>query len=156
MIDLRPISSSVFVQFRQQAIHDYAHEKSIADGLDIGVAENQARDEFDRLLPDGKDTPLHHLFTLWPLQASQSVGVIWMQEKQRGKQRIAHILDLLIDPPYRRQGFALASIQALEHHAASLGLERMTLHVFGHNLAAQSLYAKLGFQVTDVSMAKSI
>jgi ribosomal protein S18 acetylase RimI-like enzyme len=38
----------------------------------------------------------------------------------------------------------------------AMGIQKVTLHVFGDNTVARSLYRKLGFVETNVVMAKSL
>ena len=36
------------------------------------------------------------------------------------------------------------------------GLETLALHVFGHNPGARALYEKLGYEITNINMAKHL
>jgi ribosomal protein S18 acetylase RimI-like enzyme len=45
---------------------------------------------------------------------------------------------------------------ALEARVISMGLDVISLHVFGHNRAARSLYEKLGYETTNVYMSKKL
>jgi len=47
-------------------------------------------------------------------------------------------------------------MEALEQKALSLGVDRIGLHVFGHNVRASSLYRKMGYEVTDLTMYKEL
>jgi RimJ/RimL family protein N-acetyltransferase len=40
--------------------------------------------------------------------------------------------------------------------ARALGCRELALHVFGHNLQARRLYAKLGYAETNVNMSKPL
>lgn len=66
------------------------------------------------------------------------------------------IYDLVVWPAHRRQGHAAAALRALECEARALGLQALSLHVFGHNHAAQRLYARLGYAPTSIHMAKPL
>lgn len=46
--------------------------------------------------------------------------------------------------------------QGPEDEVRKLGLFGIALHVFGHNNGAQALYAKLGYQPTNISLFKPI
>jgi ribosomal protein S18 acetylase RimI-like enzyme len=37
-----------------------------------------------------------------------------------------------------------------------MNVESVGLHVFGDNIAAQALYKKVGFQITDIQMKKTL
>ena len=58
----------------------------------------------------------------------------------------AEILTLAVDPPRRRQGLAIALIEAAAGAAASAGAEAMFLEVAADNLAAIGLYGAAGFE----------
>ena len=57
----------------------------------------------------------------------------------------AHITNIAVLEPYRRQGRAERILLSMMESAVLLGATCMTLEVREHNLAAQGLYAKLGF-----------
>jgi ribosomal protein S18 acetylase RimI-like enzyme len=44
----------------------------------------------------------------------------------------------------------------LENVAREKGVEKIGLHVFGHNAAARALYQKVGYIETNVNMSKKI
>lgn len=156
MISLYPMSAGEFDAFALRSTGDYALEKASAGEVAAQDAMDLARAEFQRLLPAGLHTPGHHFFVLRNHADGLSVGALWAQERQRGSTLTMHVLDIHVVPEQRRRGFARAALQALEQHAQALGASEITLHVFGHNLAAQALYAGMGFRVTDVSMAKAL
>ena len=51
---------------------------------------------------------------------------------------------------------ARAAMIAIEDEVRQLGIDRIGLHVFGHNRGAWALYDQLGYEVTNVNMAKTI
>lgn len=57
----------------------------------------------------------------------------------------AHLTNVAILAPYRRQGRGRRLLLAMMEHAAKFGAEKMTLEVRESNLTAQRLYAKLDF-----------
>jgi ribosomal protein S18 acetylase RimI-like enzyme len=62
------------------------------------------------------------------------------------------IVDIALFPRWRNQGIASALIQQSQGLAASSGAS-MSLHVLKHNLGAQRLYRRLGFElVADEGM----
>ena len=56
------------------------------------------------------------------------------------------IVDIAVDPLHRRQGIASALIEMLAAVAGSNGVDKIALEVRENNLAALSMYKKLGFQ----------
>jgi ribosomal protein S18 acetylase RimI-like enzyme len=59
-------------------------------------------------------------------------------------------------PERQREGHAFRAFLDLEAEVQRLGLSGIALHVFGHNTGAQALYAKLGFQPTNISLFKPV
>lgn len=57
----------------------------------------------------------------------------------------AHITNIAVHPFFRRKGIGEAILKALMTEAHRMGIDRMTLEVRASNIAAQSLYKKLGF-----------
>jgi RimJ/RimL family protein N-acetyltransferase len=50
----------------------------------------------------------------------------------------------------------MQAMTKLEGEAKRLGLDRIGLHVFGHNSAARPLYEKLGYVPTNINMVKHL
>jgi ribosomal protein S18 acetylase RimI-like enzyme len=106
-------------------------------------------------LPEGLATPLHHLFKVVD-EEGRKVGILWINEQDRGGERIAYVYDIVIDAPHRRRGHAQAAFALMEDKAKELGLAGVALHVFGHNHEARALYGKLGFEPTNIQMFKRL
>ena len=152
---LRTMSESEYAGWLAQAIPAYAADKvasgqwSSADSLALSTRE------YDELLPQGLATPDNYLFTV--LDAHDvDVGVLWFAVKTKFDARIAYVFDVQIEPEHQRQGHAFRAFVALEDEVRKLGLAGIALHVFGHNKSAQGLYAKLGFQPTNISLYKAV
>ena len=74
----------------------------------------------------------------------------------RGGRRQAFIYDFRTLDEFHRQGYGTQAMIALEDEVRKLGIDTIGLHVFGHNHAARALYEKVGYEVTDVHMAKHL
>lgn len=155
MSPLRPMTESEFAAWCDSIVPDYAAEKvKSGDWLESDALE-RSRASLDELLPRGIETPDNHLFTILD-PTGESVGMLWFAVREHSGNRIAYVYNIAIDPPFRRQGHAEHAFDALEREAARLGLEGIALHVFGHNRGARSLYEKLGFEATDITMFKPL
>jgi ribosomal protein S18 acetylase RimI-like enzyme len=66
------------------------------------------------------------------------------------------IFDLFVESEYRRRGVAERAMKLLEVEARRMKIGRLSLHVFGSNSPARTLYTKLGYKETDINMAKEI
>jgi ribosomal-protein-alanine N-acetyltransferase len=58
----------------------------------------------------------------------------------------AHLIDVIVAPSERRQGFGRALVETLLNHARARKSRVVLLEVRRSNLAAQTLYTSLGFE----------
>ena len=156
MIMLLPVSPSEFDRYLRNSIRDFAAEKVRAGSWKAKEASKLARETFNRLLPDGLDTENQHLYSIKDTENGKQVGFIWVGVKDRSPVPGAWIWDISIFEEHRRKGYATEALHALERVLSSMGEERVSLHVFGHNTPALALYEKYGFSITDISMTKTV
>jgi ribosomal protein S18 acetylase RimI-like enzyme len=150
------MDATAFADFLHTAVPAFAADKASAGEWAPAQALALSQATFDRLLPQGQATPGHHFFSIHHAPGSEAVGTLWWAEELRGAQRIAYVYDLYIAPAHRRQGHAGRALLALEIMAQAQGLAGIALHVFGHNLGAQALYARLGFVATNINLMKPL
>ncbi|MBV9469333.1 MAG: GNAT family N-acetyltransferase, partial [Abitibacteriaceae bacterium] len=152
---------AAFEVFLDSAVRDYAQDKITAGTWSEEQALELSTQEFQALLPNGVDTPDHYLFTIVArdtitTETQTAVGMLWFAIKDFGAGQIAFLYNFEIAEPFRRRGYGTQALQALEHEVAQLGLTKIALHVFGYNQGAFALYQKMGYAITDISMAKTI
>ena len=152
---LRPMTASEYADWFEQSITDYAADKVASGQWTPEESLELARKELAELLPLGLETPGNHLFTFVDSQAV-AVGMLWFGVKKRFGADIAYVFDIHIRPERQREGHAARTFLALEDEVRQRGLSGIALHVFGHNDPARALYAKLGFQPTNISLFKPI
>lgn len=145
MVNLSQMSGREFERFREYSLIHFAESWPSAD---------IARQEFEKLLPQGLDTPNQHLLSI--VEHETVVGFLWITAIERNTGREAFVLDLAVFPEYRRQGYAQKALPALEKYTAALGLGTISLSVFDHNTAAKALYKKAGFAPTFIRMTKKL
>jgi len=155
MTHLRPVTADEFARWRAQTIAPYAADKVRTGRWLESESLGEAEKELVSLLPTGLQSPGHVFFTI-EAESGAAVGVIWIARAERAYGPIGYIYDLVVWPEYRRQGYAAQAMRLLEEEAASLGFCGLALHVFGHNKPAQDLYAKLGYQPTNINMFKPL
>ena len=156
MIELVSMNQDEFETYFDQAAARYARAQVRAGNWNPATAAVQADLVIDDLLPDGLESAGQHLRTVVDPERDEQVGMVWYTTGGQGARPSLFICDLVIDPPFRRQGYGTQVLQALEEIARQRGAAAVTLHVFGHNLAARALYEKLSYRATDIRMIKDL
>jgi len=137
------------------AIEDYANENVATGRWRRDEALQKSREEYARLLPDGVSTPGNRLWSIVRSSDGRDVGQLWINLVDKPTPR-AFVYNIEIYPEFRRQGFAKQAMLRLEVEVRGLGLDRIGLHVFGHNSAARTLYDNLGYTATNINMVKHL
>ncbi|MEC0126282.1 GNAT family N-acetyltransferase [Paenibacillus pabuli] len=154
-MELVAMNEEEYASFRVRSIKDFAEEKVEAGTWAAEEAQERAETSYDKYLPEGLNTPGNYIYNVVH-EADGNVGYIWFNitENRRGKE--AFLLDIVVEEVHRGKGYGTQTMEALEQKAVSLGVDRIGLHVFGHNVRASSLYRKMGYEVTDLTMYKEI
>ena len=152
---LRPFTESEYAAWMAEAIPGFAADKVASGQWSQAESLELARKEHEALLPQGLATAGNHFLAILDQDAAV-VGTLWFASKSRGDERIAYVYDIGIAPGRQREGHAYHAFRALEEEVRKMGLAGIALHVFGHNAAAQALYAKLGFRPTNISLYKPV
>jgi len=152
---LIPMTQPEFLAYIEESIPSYAADKVASGQWSELEALALSRKTFDELLPQGLATPDNQLFTIVDAD-SRRVGMLWIAVQDRAGRRVAYVYDVSIAPEHRRQGHAVRAFEALEAKVRDMGLAGIGLHVFGHNHGAQALYARLGYQTTNINMFKAL
>ncbi|MEJ2357702.1 MAG: GNAT family N-acetyltransferase [Deinococcales bacterium] len=155
-IRLAPMAPDAFEAYLARTVADYAAEHVRAGNLRPQDARARAEQQVRQLLPAGVATPGHALLHIEDGGTGERVGIVWYQLRDVGGGREAFVFDLWVDERWRRRGYASGALAEVETRAAEAGAGRVSLHVFGHNERARRLYRALGFEETDVMMAKRL
>lgn len=89
-------------------------------------------------------------------QDQQLVGMIWIAKTSTTNPDQGYIFDFIIYEPHRGKGYGKQAMKEIEIIAKELGMNKIGLHVFGHNTIARGLYEKLGYEITNINMMKVI
>lgn len=155
MVTLEPMTEPEYQSYREPAIREYAQDH-VEDGQWAEeVALEKSRKEIDDLLPEGVTTPNHYLFNIIN-GSQQKVGMLWFAMRESQGRPGAFVYDVRIDKAFQRHGYGTSAFRELENKVRALGGNKISLHVFGSNHAAQEMYKKLGYETTNVLMAKSL
>jgi RimJ/RimL family protein N-acetyltransferase len=150
------MSEAEYQAFLDVAVREYADDKVQAGNWQPAEALEKSTQEFRRFLPEGVATRDHYLYTIEDETLAANIGMIWLARIMQGAHPILFIYDFRIDEAYRRRGYGQQALHAAEEHAKALGLDTIALHVFGHNHAARALYEKMGYEITNINMAKKL
>jgi RimJ/RimL family protein N-acetyltransferase len=156
MIRLVPMSDAKFQAYLEVIVREYAEDKIKAGNWQPEEALHRSAQEFRRYLPDGLATEDNYLYDIEDEALGVKVGVIWLGRIRQGTKPVMFIYDFAIDAAHRRQGYGEQAMLAAEVQAKALGYDTIALHVFGHNRAARALYEKLGYEITNINMAKKL
>ena len=155
MITLLPISQPDYEIFIRDSIRDYAADKVQSGNWRTEEALERSRNEHEKLLPDGRTTKEHFIYTIFDEETRQNLGLLWMHITMEAPHREAFIFNFVIDEPFRGKGFGKQALIALDEIMQGMGVESIALHVFGFNTNAIGLYKKSGYEVTDLNMRKA-
>jgi len=150
------MTENEFQAYRQHSVEEYAQEHIRAGNWHPSEALQKAEKEFLQLLPDGVASKNHYLFSLEDDHAGVKVGMIWFAVRDKASHLSAFIYDFVIYEEFRRRGYGQQTLTVLEEKAKELGLDTISLHVFGHNQAAIALYQQAGYETTSLYMAKKL
>ena len=157
MIRLESMTDDEYRAAMPESVAEYAvGQVRTGNWIKEGSLERAQR-VFEKLLPEGVDTPGHHVLSIVDAGTSASVGLLWYMERDDRTLPSVFICELRVFEPYRRKGFATAAMTELEEYVRrEHGARRILLHTFAHNRAARTLYERLGYGMTNVTMAKNV
>ena len=149
MVKLEPIQQKDFEIFLERGIREYAEDHVRTGNWTAEEALERSKKEFEQLLPDGINSQHQYLYSIID-EDNSKIGVLWVQIKDQK----AFIYDFIIDESFRGKGYGKQALIALDEKLISMNVDSVGLHVFGHNIVAQELYKKSGYEITDINMRK--
>ncbi len=152
MCHLRPMNAYEFEHYAKPAIKEYAEELTKSGSCVEADSMSQAKKTFSFLLPDGIESKEQYLFHVIN-ETDAIIGMIWFGLKPNNE---GFIYDFSINESFREQGFGTKTMKLIEAEAKKHDIKKLGLHVFGHNLAAISLYKKLDYKIYSMNMSKEI
>lgn len=153
-ITFAPMSEKRFNQYLEVKLEDYANEHVKAGNWSRENALENAKKQFDQLLPEGLHTKDQKLSTV--MDGDEAVGILWLHVKSNENDKRAFIYDIELDENQRGKGYGTATMAHLEAYAKEEGITQIGLHVFAHNKSALALYQKMGFEAAGYNMTKEI
>lgn len=146
------MSEADFKAYLEILIPDYAQEHVKSGRWTAEEALAESRANIEGLWPNGLATENQYIFNIAADEETEPVGILWFAV-EKGK---SFVYDIVIHDAFQRRGYASQAFLILEDKVRQMGLNTISLHVFGHNYAARALYQKLGYVETNVMMSKTI
>ncbi|WP_130339838.1 GNAT family N-acetyltransferase [Micromonospora kangleipakensis] len=151
---LEPMTDQQYLRYRRRAEAEYAQNIADSGSMPLPEAQEKAREDYERLLPDGLATEGHRLWTVY--DGDDEVGMLWLHLEQKSDGLHAFGYDFEVREDLRRKGYGRAIMQAAERVCRELGVVSVGLSVFGFNLGARALYEQMGYEVTAIKMRKRL
>ena len=155
MFRLQPMDDATYAAWRARTARMYAEEKVRAGNWQAGDAEALSEQEFQRLLPEGRETRGQEIRAMVN-DTGDLVGQTWFTIEDRDPGRVVFIYDIEVWPEHRRRGYARLALTEIDAYARAKGCMGVMLHVFGNNDAARELYRSAGYVETNVIMLKRV
>jgi len=152
MVKLIPMERKDFEIFLERGIREYAEDHVRNGNWSAEEAMERSTKEFEQLLPDGINSKDQFLFSIIDVTNGNKIGTLWVQVKDQK----AFIYDFIVDEAFRGKGYGKQALAALDEELISMNVESIGLHVFGHNIIAQELYKKSGYEITNINMRKML
>lgn len=147
IIDLQPMSESEFQAFRAHSVSEYAKEMLRSRAVSEADAAKQSEATFQRLLPLGRQTADQLIMTV--KSENRVVGHIWIAMKSDHGICTAFGYDMELIASERGKGLGRELMNAAHALLNKSGVNRVGLHVFGHNEIARNLYLTLGYKSVE-------
>jgi ribosomal protein S18 acetylase RimI-like enzyme len=156
MARLVPMTAEEFRDFVGRNPLEYAASQVRLGIWEADEAAQLARAEVAEWLPKGLETPDHHFCVIQDHGTGDRVGDLWYCLRPRGRRQQLFVCWIGIDEKHRRRGHATAVLHQMQLEARRLGAYLVGLGVDGDNVAALSLYIKLGFTPKNIFMTKPV
>jgi len=140
--------------FISDATKQYAVQKSEMGGVPVEAARRQAEQETAALFPDGQLQPGHAVLFAVDDHGTR-LGRVWVATHRTEPNRL-FVYDVHVEPEHRGKGSGRELMTLTHDWARRAGYRSVSLHVFGGNHAAISLYRSLGYEVTELSMRREL
>ena len=151
MVEFKPMTKDEFPAYWKYSVDSWKRDMERAGLIEKDISYEKAEEQVKKFLPNGIDTPGHHLMHL--VERGETIGSIWFEIRQRGAKE-AYLWDIVIDENYRGKGYGRDTMARLEEFVKKEGAERISLNVFGSNAIARNLYVKMGYQDAAITMMK--
>jgi GNAT superfamily N-acetyltransferase len=153
-VQLRPMRDDEFADWLPAMRRRYTDDMVHDAGLSAERADVKATEDIERLFPGG--TPSDEQLVFVVEAEGETVGDLWLAERDDSFQRCIFIFDIRLDESQRGKGYGKAAMLFAEEEARRRGFDTVALNVFGRNATARNLYRSLGYEENAVAMSKTL
>lgn len=116
------------------------------DLLEVIAYENEYfnKTNYEIFIENYVENPLYEIYGIYQMDIFIGYIIIWLDEDK------SQIFSMVINDKYRRKGYAYKALIGLEEILKSKEINEWTLEVRESNLAAISLYKKVGFKKVSI------
>ena len=156
MVRLVPMTAAEYDIFLEHEIQEYARERTEAGYWTEAEALEESRKAHHALLPEGLKTSNQCIYTVQETERGEAVGVIWLQATLNSPRPSGFILDLEIDEPFRRKGYARQAMLQLEAVANGMGCSSLACMCLPTIRRPCAIRRILGYTVASLNMLKPL
>ncbi|SFE65798.1 Acetyltransferase (GNAT) family protein [Actinacidiphila alni] len=151
---VRPFTAGEYGPWRQLDAERYV-AALLAHGVPREQAEQREATGFDRVLPQGRDTPGAALYAL--VHDGGTVGRAALRLYDPADPAVpAYVLSVEVDAAHRGRGHGRTLMLAAENACREVGSTALALTVFADNTPAVRLYESLGYRTTLRHLTKTL
>ena len=154
-MNFQRFSQSEFDQYLPGAIEHLGNEVSKARDLTKEQGNELAKTSFRNLFPNLK-VESEDQYVGYLVEDGTKIGVMHFGVRRDHRNPYIYLWDIEVSSDHRGKGYGKTAMLLLEEETKSLGIGKISLNVFGHNIAARSLYEKLGYQPASITMSKKL
>lgn len=151
MVNFEPLTASEFKQYWTYSVNTWKKNMVRAGLIDASVTYAEAEAQIRKFVPKGLKTPNHYFMHI--VSEGQKIGSLWLEIRNRGTVE-AYLWDIFLEEDQRGKGHGKDAMSRIQRFAREKGASKISLNVFAYNNVARSLYRKLGFQDTAITMLK--
>lgn len=156
MVTLIPMDTAAFAAFSEIAADNLAKDNVANGRWNASDAPTLAREETQRLLPEGEKTKDNYLFVLRDTVPNAEVGYLWYGTMVRGTKKVGFLYQIYIHAQFRRQGYGRQAMHAFETEALKSRHNTLALNVSAVNADARRLYEATGYSASSLTMLKEL
>lgn len=152
-VRLDVMTEDEYNEYVPYVVSDYAERNVRAGTWPSAGSLKRAREDFDRLLPQGHLSTDNYLYTARDPDTETNVGNLWYAMRGAGDERNAFILNMEVSNQLRGKGYGRAMLEACARSAVSRGAKSLGIQVLGPDESSRRLFRSVGMIESRVVMS---